>query len=148
MADRLVTADASPLIGLAAAGGFDLLRKLFGRLRITDTVRDEVLAGGELPGAAELTEAIRQGWIEVEHTRADAGVLADLDAGESSTLTLAAAHSGPSALRVLESRGVPVSPSLAVRSAELEGVSEHLVDAALECRDEEHFLQLLAARRG
>ena len=96
MADRLVTADASPLIGLAAAGGFDLLRKLFGRLRITDTVRDEVLAGGELPGAAELTEAIRQGWIEVEHTRADAGVLADLDAGESSTLTLAAAHSGPS----------------------------------------------------
>ena len=53
-----------------------------------------------------------------------------------------------SALRVLESRGVPVSPSLAVRLAELEGVSEHLVDAALECRDEEHFLQLLAARRG
>ena len=55
---------------------------------------------------------------------------------------------GVSALRVLESRGVPVSPSLAVRLAELEGVSEHLVDAALECRDEEHFLQLLAARRG
>ena len=53
-----------------------------------------------------------------------------------------------SALRVLESRGVPVSPSLAVRLAELEGVSEHLVDAALECREEEHFLQLLAARRG
>ena len=53
-----------------------------------------------------------------------------------------------SALRVLESRGVPVSPALAVRLAELEGVSEHLVDAALECRDEEHFLQLLAARRG
>ena len=53
-----------------------------------------------------------------------------------------------SALRVLESRGVPVSPSLAVRLAELEVVSEHLVDAALECRDEEHFLQLLAARRG
>ena len=105
MADRLVTADASPLIGLAAAGGFDLLRKLFGRLRITDTVRDEVLAGGELPGAAELTEAIRQGWIEVEHTRADAGVLADLDAGESSTLTLAAAHSGPSLILMDEPLG-------------------------------------------
>ena len=52
-----------------------------------------------------------------------------------------------SALRVLESRGVPVSPSLAVRLAELEGVSEHLVDAALECRDEEHFLQLLLTKR-
>ena len=44
-----------------------------------------------------------------------------------------------SALRVLESRGVSVSPTLAVRLAELEGVSEHLVDAALECRDEEHL---------
>ena len=53
-----------------------------------------------------------------------------------------------SALRVLESRGVSVSPSLSVRLAELEGVSVHLVDAALECRDEEHFLQLLVTRRG
>ena len=52
-----------------------------------------------------------------------------------------------SALRVLESRGVSVSPTLAVRLAELEGVSEHLVDAALECRDEEHFLQLLLTER-
>ena len=52
-----------------------------------------------------------------------------------------------SALRVLESRGVSVSPTLAVRLAELEGVSEQLVDAALECRDEEHFLQLLLTER-
>ena len=105
MADRLVTADASPLIGLAAAGGFDLLRRLFGHLTITETVRAEVLAGGELPGAAELTEAIRQGWIEVEHTRADAGVFADLDAGEASTLTLAAAHIGPSLVLMDEPLG-------------------------------------------
>jgi predicted nucleic acid-binding protein len=96
MADRLVTADASPLIGLAAAGGFDLLRKLFGQLTITNTVRDEVLAGAELPGAAELAEAIHDGWITVEHTPADAGAFADLDAGESSTLTLAGGHVGPS----------------------------------------------------
>ena len=52
-----------------------------------------------------------------------------------------------SALQVLKSRGVSVSASLAVRLAELEGVSEHLVAAALECRDEEHFVQLLLARR-
>ena len=52
-----------------------------------------------------------------------------------------------SALQVLKSRGVAVSASLAVRLAELEGVSEHLVAAALECRDEEHFVQLLLARR-
>lgn len=54
MASRLVVADASPLIGLAAAGAFDLLRRLFGQVTITDSVRDEVLAGGERPGAREL----------------------------------------------------------------------------------------------
>ncbi|MDE0446747.1 MAG: hypothetical protein OXH96_08760 [Spirochaetaceae bacterium] len=50
-----------------------------------------------------------------------------------------------SALQVLKSRGVAVSASLSVRLAELEQVSEHLVAAALECRDEEHFVQLLLA---
>ena len=40
MAERLVAADASPLIGLAAAGGFDLLRSLFGqRASLVDSVR-------------------------------------------------------------------------------------------------------------
>ena len=50
-----------------------------------------------------------------------------------------------SALQVLKSRGVAVSASLAVRLAEMEGVSEHLVAAALACRDQEHFVQLLSA---
>ena len=51
---RLVAADASPLIGLAVAGGFELLHTLFGTVTVTVVVRDEVLAGGGLPGAAEL----------------------------------------------------------------------------------------------
>ena len=105
MAERLVAADASPLIGLAAAGEFDLLRRLFGQLTITNTVRDEVLAGADLPGAAELAAAIRDGWIQVEHTPAAAGAFADLDAGESSTLTLAAAHVGPSLILMDEPLG-------------------------------------------
>ena len=45
MARRLVVADASPLIGLVAAGAFDLLRRLYGQVTITESVRDEVLAG-------------------------------------------------------------------------------------------------------
>ena len=45
MARRLVVADASPLTGLAAAGAFDLLRRLYGQVTITVSVRDEVLAG-------------------------------------------------------------------------------------------------------
>ena len=50
-----------------------------------------------------------------------------------------------SALQVLASRGISVSASLSDRLAAMEGVSERLVAAALECRDEEDFLRLLSA---
>ena len=50
-----------------------------------------------------------------------------------------------SALQVLASRGISVSASLSDRLAAMEGVSERLVAAALECRDEEDFLRLLPA---
>ena len=49
-----------------------------------------------------------------------------------------------SALQVLRSRGIPVSPSLSERLAESGGVSERLVDSALHCRDEDHFLRLVS----
>ncbi len=92
---RLVAVDASPLIGLAAAGAFDLLRRLLGTVTVTAVVRDEVLAGGGLPGAAELAEAVRAGWIQVVDAEADTALLGDLDAGEAGTLTLATEHTGP-----------------------------------------------------
>jgi len=95
MAERLVAADASPLIGLAATGAFHLLRTLFDQITVTATVRDEVLAGGRLPGAAELAEAIRDGWINVLDIRPDLAAFINLDAGEASTLTLAVRHAGP-----------------------------------------------------
>ncbi len=50
-----------------------------------------------------------------------------------------------SALQVLASRGISVSASLSDRLAAMEGVSERLMAAALECRDEEDFLRLLSA---
>ena len=95
MAERLVAADASPLIGLAAAGAFHLLRTLFDQITVTVTVRDEVLAGSQLPGAVELAEAIRDGWINVVDVSPDLITFANLDAGEASTLTLAIRHAGP-----------------------------------------------------
>jgi len=52
-------------------------------------------------------------------------------------------------LQVLKMRGLPVSAAFPRRLAEFRAASTAaLVQAALECRDEEHFLQLLAARRG
>ena len=39
MAEELVVSDASTLIGLAAAGAFDLLRELFGQVAVSTRVR-------------------------------------------------------------------------------------------------------------
>lgn len=92
--ERLVAADASPLIGLAAAGRFDLLREIFGTVTVTAAVRDEVMAGGALPGARELKAAIRAGWIKVARAPRDAAMFPELGAGEASTLALAGEHGG------------------------------------------------------
>ena len=89
MAERLVAADASPLIGLAVAGAFDLLCRQFGRITVTAAVRDEVMAGGDRPGAREITEAIQSGWIEVAANPVSSERFVDLGAGEGSTLALA-----------------------------------------------------------
>lgn len=94
MAARLVAADASPLIGLAAAGAFELLRELFGHVAITSAVRDEVLAGGDRPGAKELAAAIEDGWIEVLPAPSGRERYPELGEGEAGTLLLALEHAG------------------------------------------------------
>ena len=89
---RRVAADASTLIGLAVAGQFEVLRRIFGRVHVTGAVRDEVGARKDLPGAAELESALGVGWVSVVPVEADS-IFADLDAGEATTLTYArAAH--------------------------------------------------------
>lgn len=99
MAERLVAADASPLIGLAAAGAFDLLRRLFDQVTVTAEVRDEVMAGGGRPGVREMMEAIKNGWLVVSVADLDKAQFADLGAGEASTLALAI--ESPSACLIL-----------------------------------------------
>ncbi len=89
---KFVTADASPLIGLAAAGAFEVLRALFGTIVVTRLVKDEVAAGADRPGARELDAALREGWIRVAPTPLETWAFAELDAGEASTIALARAH--------------------------------------------------------
>jgi predicted nucleic acid-binding protein len=89
-----VAADASPLIGLAAAGAFHVLRELFGTVTITRLVKDEVARRADLPGARELDDALREGWIRVAPTPLETWRFADLDSGEASTIALATLHEG------------------------------------------------------
>lgn len=105
MAEELVVADASTLIGLAAAGAFDLLRELFGQVAVSTRVRDEVLAGDDRPGVRELSRAIGDGWITVIHVEPSEAVAANLEVGEASTLTLAIEHSGSSLVLMDEAIG-------------------------------------------
>lgn len=94
MAKELVVADASTLIGLASAEAFELLDELFGQIVVSEAVRDEVLAGGDRPGARELSGAIRSGTIKVLPVKPIAALAASLDVGEASTLTLGIEHAG------------------------------------------------------
>lgn len=77
---RRVAADASTLIGLATAGQFELLQRVFGTVDVTGAVRDEVGARKSLPGAAELESAVEGGWVSIVPVEADP-IFADLGAG-------------------------------------------------------------------
>jgi predicted nucleic acid-binding protein len=91
---RLIAADASPLIGMAAAGAFELLRDLYGTVTITKLVKDEVTGRADLPGARELDAAMRAGWIRVAATPPETWAYRDIDAGEASTIALALTQPG------------------------------------------------------
>lgn len=87
-----VIADASPLIGLAAARAFHVLRKLYGTVTITRLVKDEVTGHADRPGARELNAAMREGWIRVAPAPPETWTFPSLDSGEASTIALAREH--------------------------------------------------------
>lgn len=86
----IVVSDATPLIGLAKVGELELLKMLFGTIRVPGSVYDEVVTDArERPGAAQVRQAT---WISVqspvEQIKVDY-LRADLDAGEAEALVLA-----------------------------------------------------------
>ena len=87
-----VVADASPLIGLAAARAFHVLRELYGTVTITRIVKDEVTGYADRPGASELEAAMREGWIRVAPAPPETWTFPALDPGEASTIALAREH--------------------------------------------------------
>ncbi len=87
---RLIIADAGPLLILSRVGELGLLEKVFGRVCMTDAVRDEVFAGGTFPGQTAIAAALAD-WISV--VTVDIGpwepANPDLGAGEASSIYLA-----------------------------------------------------------
>lgn len=87
----VVIADAGPLIALARIGRIHLLRDLFANVMVTETVQQEVLAGGKFAESVPIEEAIQAGWLQVKASpdAADAADLEWLDPGERSAILLA-----------------------------------------------------------
>lgn len=94
MAARLVVVDASPIIDLAAAEAFEILRGLFGSVVVVEAVRQEVVAGTGRPGAAELDRAVAEGWVLVRSDPAGSSEFPDLGPGEAATIALAIGQEG------------------------------------------------------
>lgn len=62
----LAASNSTPLIGLAKAGVFGLLRKLFDRVHIAPMVERELCEQGKgRPGESEVRSAVAEGWLLV-----------------------------------------------------------------------------------
>jgi uncharacterized protein len=87
----IVVSNTTPLIGLATIQRFDLLRHIFGAIRIAQAVYDEaVVAGREIGGAKrEVTEATWITVVPVQDRLAVEVLLDELDLGEAETIVLA-----------------------------------------------------------
>lgn len=85
--------NSSPLIHLAAAGRFELLRMFFDEVLVPQAVWREVAEEGQgRPGATELQEASEQGWLRVVDLLDNPlakSLQRDLDQGEAEAIALA-----------------------------------------------------------
>ena len=87
--EKIVLSDASPLIGLAVADAFVILRRLFKTISITDSVRREVTARKTWPGATDVAQGIAEGWIERVRVPRAGVSFPTLGPGETTTLNVA-----------------------------------------------------------
>ena len=90
---RLIVADAGPLIVLSKLGELALLRRVFGRVCITQVVHAELLAGGPFRGQGAIAEALSE-WLFVNQVEIGSWVPLnpDIDPGEASSICLAERH--------------------------------------------------------
>lgn len=100
----IVIADAGPLIALSRIEQLDLLKRLFGRVLVTEEVQPEVLPAADYPGKAAIVLAMDRGWLELSSPAAAnwRPLNPGIDAGESSAI--AAALQLPGSLLIIDDR--------------------------------------------
>ncbi len=84
----IVVSNTSPILNLAVVGQLDLLRQLYGTVKIPQAVYDELTNPPNQPGSAEVQSSL---WIQTESVSNRAlvtSLLVDLDPGESEAIAL------------------------------------------------------------
>jgi len=119
----MIVCNSTPLIYLAKLGQLELLRGLFGQVRVSEEVWSEVLRGKQLgfADAGVVERAQREGWIKTirlnERMRREVQklleVFTDISAADASTIVLARELRVPAALD--DSRAVKVAEALGVK---------------------------------
>ncbi len=123
----IVISDNSTLSCLAEIGELDLLRRLYGRVTVTETIRREAVHAGAPQGLRVLLADVPD-WISVVSIESPyLEETAALDAGEASAITLAWQHRNSSLLILDERRGRRVATALGLR---ITGTAGLLTDAA------------------
>ena len=87
---KVVLADASPLIALARIGRLGWLRRLYGSVLVTRAVRAEISVRGQ-PGVEELLQAMKARWLQQVRSEPKEPQFVRLDAGEAGLLRAALA---------------------------------------------------------
>lgn len=100
---RVVIADAGPLIAFSRVGALHLLPSLFGEVWITDAVREEVCDAGVFPGQDSILAALAAGTlrsvaVDMAHWQPR---YAGIDPGEASAIAFAEAVSATADARAL-----------------------------------------------
>lgn len=125
---RVVIADAGPLIAFSRVGALHVLPSLFGEVWITDAVQKEACATGVFPGqdlirAALSTGVLRSVVVDMAHWQPR---FAGIDPGEASAIALAESIMATSEARALlivddrlgrleaQARGIPLIGTAAV----------------------------------
>lgn len=85
---RIVVADSSPLIGLAIVDGLEWLPKLFDKVFLPESVKQEVLPGKAAPGETAIAQALTAEWIKVWPEPIASQLEIDLDPGETDCINI------------------------------------------------------------
>ena len=144
----MTVSNSTPLIALAQIGLFDVLRDLFGRIRIAKAVYDETVTTGREKGGArrEVSAAEWVEAVEVQDRLAVEVLLDELDRGEAETIVLARQLNAQMVLmdekkgrRKLQVLGMPMMGTLGILLAAKEAGLIPAIRPALEALQQSRF---------